>query len=142
MNTKLFLAAIGGAVASFLLGWLVFGMLLADFFKTNTIVYEGLTKEPPVLWAVFLGGLCSTTLLAWIFSKMGITSFMKGATTALWIGFLLTAWYYLSMYAFMNLFTSKLMLTELVVESLFTAVIGGIVGAILGMGKKPVTTTA
>ena len=140
MNKQFYFAAIGGAIASFLLGWVVYGILLMDFYKTNTTVYEGLMKDPPVLWAIFLAGLCSTTLLAWIFSKMGITSFMKGVTTALWIGFLLTAWYNLSSHAFMNLYTTKLMIGDLVISSLFTAVIGGIVAWILGMGNKSVTT--
>lgn len=141
MNSKLFLAAIGGTVASFFLGWVVYGMLMMDFYKANTIVYAGLMKDPPVFWAIALGNLCTSTLLAWIFSKIGITTFMRGATTGLWVGFLLTAWTYAFSHAFMNLYSVKLTVADLVVSSLFTAVIGGIIAMILGMGKSPATTT-
>ena len=41
MNTKVLLAAIVGGVVAFLLGWLLFGILLADFMDKNMIHYEG-----------------------------------------------------------------------------------------------------
>lgn len=141
MNSKFYYAALVGALVSFLLGWIVYGMLMMEFYKANTTVYEGLMKDPPVLWAIFIGNLCTATLLSWIYSKMGIKTFMKGATTGLWVGFLLTAWFYAFSHAFMNLYSTKLTIADLVVSSLFTAVIGGLIASILGMGNKPAATT-
>ena len=141
MNTKIIVGAIVGAIASFLLGWVVYGMLLMDFFKANATVYEGLMKDPPVLWAIFASGLCITTLLAWLFSKLGITTFMKGATTAFVIAFLLTLWYYLLAHAFMNLYNTTLMMTDILVGSVFNAVIGGIIAMVMGkVGNKSAAT--
>lgn len=67
MSQRALLAALAGAVTSFLAGWLIYGILLMDFYKANTIVYEGLMKEPPVLWGIFVSGFCSSLLFSLIF---------------------------------------------------------------------------
>ncbi len=36
MNTKTLLAALVGAIVAFLLGWLVFGILMAPMYKDQT----------------------------------------------------------------------------------------------------------
>ena len=37
MNARVLLAALGGAVSNFLVGWVVYGMLLMDYMKANTV---------------------------------------------------------------------------------------------------------
>jgi len=48
MKTKFMLAGLAGGVFYFFLGWLVYGILLMNFYESNTITYDGLNKEMPV----------------------------------------------------------------------------------------------
>lgn len=137
METKWLIAALIGGIAFFILAWLVFGTLMIDFYISNIIPYNGLIKDPPVIWSLFIHGLSMSTLLSFIFAKMGIRTFAKGTILALWIGFLITLWFYTFMYASLNLYTTKRIIVDLVVNSLFIAVVGGITAKSLGLLTKP-----
>ena len=118
MNKKILIAALVGAVASFLAGWLVFGYLLEGYYKSNTIVYQGLMKEPPVLWAIFVSGLCWSLLLAIIFDKWAnIRTFAGGLMVAGWISFLIALSFDLSLYSFFNLNTFSFLVVDVVIRS-------------------------
>ena len=137
MNTKVIIAAIVGSVASFLLGWLVYGTLLMDFFKAHTIVYDGLMIEPPRLWAIFLSGLAWSFMLAYVFDKWANTrSFGQGLTNGMIIMFPIVLGMDLSFCAFMNLYDTTLLCTDIVVSTIFYGVIAGIIAMTLGSGKK------
>ena len=64
MDKKIITAAIVGAIVSFLLGWLIYGFLLMDYYTAYSVKYEGLMKDPPEFWAYFANGLCWSYLLA------------------------------------------------------------------------------
>ena len=132
MNKQSLIAATIGAIAFFILAWLVFGFLMLDFYLSNIIPYEGIIKDPPVIWSLFLHGFSVAALLSFIFSKMGVTTFAKGFLIALWVGFLLTVYFYAFIYASLNLYTMKRIVVELLVNSAFIAVIGGITSRSLG----------
>ncbi|MBK9328158.1 MAG: hypothetical protein IPM95_02355 [Sphingobacteriales bacterium] len=53
MNARVLIAALAGAVASFLLGWLFYGFLLPDFYAAHSLHYAGLEKCRRIL-LVFL----------------------------------------------------------------------------------------
>lgn len=137
MSKRMLLAALAGAVTSFLAGWLIYGILLMDFYKAHTIHYEGLMKEPPVLWAIFVSGFCSTLLFAYIFDKWAnVRSFAGGAMAGALLGFLIMLSFDLSFLAFFNLYSPSLLAVDVVLGTVFNAFIGGVVGLVLGMGKK------
>ena len=138
MNTKALLAALAGAVFAFLGGWIIFGILLMDFYQANTTSYEGLIKMPmPDLVYVFLSGLFSSVLIAFIYSKWAnVKTFGAGFTNGMIIYFLMASWYDLSIYAFMNLQNLALTVVDIIAQTVFGGLIGGIIGAVLGMGKK------
>ncbi|MBK7856274.1 MAG: hypothetical protein IPJ79_16525 [Bacteroidetes bacterium] len=54
MNKKVIAAAIAGAITTFMLGWLIYGMLLMDFMEANTVKYEGLMLNPQNLGCCLL----------------------------------------------------------------------------------------
>jgi hypothetical protein len=43
-------AALAGGIVMFLLGFLFFGILFAEYFRTNMVEYPGLVKDPPLVW--------------------------------------------------------------------------------------------
>ena len=138
MNTKAILAAFAGAVFSFLGGWVIFGMLLMDFYTANTATYEGLSKGPmPDLVFIFLSGLCSSFLLTVIYTKWAnVETFSAGFTNGLIVYFFFAASMDLAMYAFYNLANMTLTIVDIIAQTVFGGVVGGIIGAVLGMGKK------
>jgi hypothetical protein len=139
MNTKIITAAIVGSIVSFFLGWLIFGNLLMGFYEENTMHYEGMMRHMPVFWAIFLSGLASSFLFAMILSRTpGGNTFKGGFTTILWVGFLLCLSFDLMMYAMYHLMRVRLLIADVLLSSLFFAVIGGVIGYMLGREKTPV----
>jgi uncharacterized membrane protein len=137
MNTKMLLAALGGTVANFLLGWLVYGILLMDFYQANTIQYEGLMYEMPNLFLVFLSNFTMAFLFAYIYQVWaGIKSFGKGFTTGLLLGFLIMFTFDLYFVAGMNLMSTTLVIVDILVSTIMTGIMAGVVAWILGTGNK------
>lgn len=137
MNTKVLIATLAAAVAAFLFGWLVFGILLADFYASNSPVYEGLMKDPPNLLFIFFSNVINAFLIAYIFNRWaGIKTAIDGAQAGFIIVALTAFGYDLMMYATMNMLTPVVMVVDVVGSGAFGAVIGAVAGFVLGSGKK------
>jgi len=139
MNTKTIIAAVVGAIASFFLGWVIWGMLLMDYFKTNTVQYEGmmLPDTEMKLWAIFVSNLCSSFLFAWLFSRMNVRTLADGAKTGAIINILLAASIVMMYHSMMNWYSNAtIMIVDVLVNGFFGAVIGGIIALMLGRGEK------
>src|SRR2546426_1157117 len=120
MTTKTIYAAIAGAVVAFLLGWLVFGIMLDSFYTAHTIKYVGLMKNPPVWWAIFAFDLGFSLLFAIIFSKWAnIASFGQGFIAGSWMGFLIILSFDLMFYAFMHLMLHTALIVDVIVNAIF-----------------------
>jgi hypothetical protein len=137
MSTKAIIAAVVGAIAYFLLGWLVYGLLLMDYYTAHTIHYEGLMKSDMNLPILFLDNLSWAFLLSFIFDRWaGIRTFKGGLFGGLIIAFfagLSMNLYYLSA---MNLFTTGLLFADLLANMFVNAIVGGVIGFMLGIGQK------
>ena len=142
MIKKLPLATIAGAVAQFLLGWLVYGIILAKFMETNTNHFEGLMKDMnsgSFMVLIFCSGLVMSFMIAAIFQRWAkIKTFFNGFIGGLWLGFLLSLSYDLYFLAAMNLMSVGGTIVDIITSSITTGIVGGIIGWILGMGKKQV----
>jgi hypothetical protein len=140
MSTKVLLATLAGAVAAFLFGWIVFGVLLEDFYKSNTPVFEGLMKSPPNLIVIFLSNLVNAFLLAYIFNRWaGIRTAVEGAQAGFIIFAITSLAFDLMMYATMNMLTPLVMVVDVVGSGAFGAVTGAVVAVILGSRKNVVS---
>ncbi len=137
MNTKTIIAAVVGAVAAFLLGWLIWGVLLMDYFTENIMQYEGLMKEPPMIPLIFVANLANGFLFAWIFNRMNIHTLYAGFQAGAIIGFLLELHDIVMDYAFLNWFENATVIAvELVVTAVFAGIIGAVIAWLLGRGTK------
>lgn len=141
MNKKVLIAALIATVVAFFGGWLVFGILLEGFYSENTIVYEGLWKDmendPSTLLGILISNVAMSLLLALILDRFGnVTTFAKGFVNGLWIGFLIAVMMDASFWAFMNLHTNTMYAVDIIVNTLFYGVLGGVIGAVLGWGNK------
>ena len=128
MNSKTFVGGLVAGITAFLLGWVIYGMLLMDYFSSNMVQYEGLMKDPPELWAIAVAHLSWGLLLAYVFNASSVNSIGKGMVCGALVFFLITLGTDFMFYAQMNLFNLQL----LCIDVLISLVMGGLVGAVLG----------
>ena len=135
---KFLLAGIAGAVVFFLLGYLTYGMLLADFMKTHAGSAMGVGKDPKdfSFAILFLGNLLYGFLISYIFGKAGITSPGSGFAVGFIIGLLTSASYDCINYATTNLTTGANMAADIITFAVMTGISGVAVAWVRGMGKK------
>ncbi len=140
MDTKKFLiGTLAGGIAYFFLGYLIYGVALAGFFSQHygANVTHMRAMEDIVWWALILGNLSSGALLSYIFLKWAnVSSFGSGIGAAATIGFFMALSLDLVRFATEGNFDLTATLTDVVVGTVMTAITGGVVGAVLGMGKK------
>ena len=138
MNTsKFIIGGVIGGVLFFLLGWLIYGMLLMDFMAQHMSSAASSVMRPEaewVWWAMILGNMGLGFLTSYVITKSNVATVSAGATTGAMVGFLVSLSYDFIIYAQMNLFD----ITSAVVDIITSAVIFAIVGAVLGWynGRK------
>jgi len=134
---KILLGGLAGGVATFLLGWLVFGVLLMDFWESNFNNCASRPEEEMVWWALILSNFASGFLLAFIFSWSNTKGWLAGAKVAGIVAFFMVISYDLSFYSMSTMFNSlNVVIIDIVVGTVFTAIIGAVIGLVMGMGKK------
>lgn len=137
MNAKRFaIGTLVGGVALFLLGFLLYGILLAKFFEANTGSATGVSKEAMEMWALALGNLAYAALLVYVFENWAsISSFAGGLRAGLIIGLLVSLSYDLIMYGTTNIMNLTGVAGDVVVYAIMTGLAGGIIGWVLGRIK-------
>src|SRR3982750_3703069 len=105
MNIRVLAATIAGAVTLFLLGYLIYGVLLEPYFKSHMIQHPGLMKEPmPDMVPLVLANLVVAALFAFVFDYWAtISTFVGGLIGGAVLMFLISLYVDLSYLAFMNL---------------------------------------
>jgi len=140
MIKKLILATLAGSVVQFLLGWLIYGLLLANFMNSHTTHYEGLTKDMNTgsfMILVFCSQLVMSFLLAYIFQRWAkFEKFLSGLTAGLFFGFFMALSYDLSSFAMMNLFSKRFMVVDIIVSTVIMGIVGAVIAWILGYKSK------
>ena len=138
MNTKVLLAALAGAVVTFLTGWLLYGMLLKGFFDAQTLESaKSVMREQPDLLHIFVGCLAWSLLLALLYSRWaGISTLKSGAIAGAWIGFLIALGADFFTYASMNITPIGAVLVDPIVNAVQSAIAGGLIGVVLGYDVK------
>ena len=141
MKLRLLLSGIAAAVIYFLLGWLFYGMLFAEFFMNNagsaTGVFKG--EDEMNLLVIFIGdlawGFLLTTILGCWFK---VKSIGDAAMKGLVLGLLMTAGFDLIMFGTSNLMN----MTSTLVDILLGGVMSGIAGLVVGLIVKKETAVS
>lgn len=132
--TKLALGTVVGGIVYFLLGWLVWGMLLTDVFTWPDGIREVVERKPEdfgmglmvassLIWALFL---------TWTLNKFGNTSFQSGATNGAIIGALISLAYGLSFAAMYTYGSVNNTLIDTLANAVVNAIVGGLIAWLLG----------
>jgi hypothetical protein len=139
MNAKNFLTAgIAGGVVYFFLGWLVYGVLLADLMKEYAGSATGVDRgDQMIFWALIIGNLLSGFLLSYVFTTLGnVTTAAAGARAGAWLGALMAGSVDFTMYGLTNLIAINGVFIDILVFSLISAIAGAITAWFAGMGQK------
>jgi hypothetical protein len=132
---KRIMATLAGFVAIFVLGWLIYGMLLMDFYMTNSGTATGVMRADSemVWWALIAGNLMQAYFLVYIFGKWAnITTFSGGLQAGAILGLILGFAINLTMYGTSNTMNLTAALVDPFVSAVMMGVTGGVIGAILG----------
>lgn len=136
-TNKILLGGIAGGVTFFLLGWVVYGMLLMNFTTANYNQCAMRPMQEMVWWAMILSNLAFGFLLSLVFSWSNTTGTMTGAKIAGILGFLIAVAIDLSYYAMSTLFSNlTAVFVDIIVFTALSAVTGVVVALVIGMGKK------
>ena len=137
-NNKILIAGLVGALTLFLLGFIVYGMLLGEFMASN-VGGPGVNKpmeEMSFGW-IIVSNLAAGYLLAVIFGKYAnINTAMSGLQAGAIIGFLMAMSVDSAMYSTTYLYNMKAMVADIVMWTIMSAITGAVVAATLGMKKK------
>ena len=129
------LATLVGFVVLFLLGWLLYGMLLMDFYQSNAGSATGVMRaeEDMVWWALIAGNLLQAYFLVYVFGNWAnITTFGGGAKAGFILGLIVGFAINLNMYATSNLMNMTAALVDPFVSAVMMSITGGVIGVMLG----------
>ena len=136
-TSKILLGTIAGGVTFFLLGWLVYGILLMDYSAENYNQCMMNPMEEMNFGALFLSNLAYALLFALVFKWSNTSGMIEGAKIGGIIGLLVASSFDLSMYSMSSMFNGlSAVIVDILVYTVISAIIGGVVALVMGMGKK------
>jgi membrane protein YqaA with SNARE-associated domain len=137
MNSqKFFFGGIVGGIVFFLLGYLVYGLLLKDYFDAHHSA-GAVDMSKMIWWALILGNLFSGFLMAYVLGKAKVSSAGGGAGVGFTFGLLMALSVELISHAIgrgMKDITG--MAVHIIVYAVMSAIAGAIVGWVMGMGAN------
>ena len=139
MVGRILAAAVAGGIAFFVLGFLIYGMLLDErVMKPNMAVFPGLTKDMPNFIPLVLANIVSALLLAYIFDQWaGIRTFVGGLRGGAIVFFLIALSFQLMFLAFFNLHLNYIpAVADVIGSTVMGALGGGVVALVLGMMNR------
>jgi len=136
MNSKnYFLAGILGGIVYFLLGWLVYGMLLMDYMEENAGLALGVNRLDMLLWSIGLCSLLYGFFLSYIFSCVGqVKTAAAGAKSGAWVGFFVAGAIDFTMYGTTNISTLNAVAVDILAATVMASITGAVVAWVLGAG--------
>ena len=132
---KILRGTIIGGIAFFLLGWLIWGILLLDFSMNNYDQSIYLPEDQMVWWALILANLFTGLMLTVIMKWANVKTLVDGLKTGAIIGALYALSIDLSYY---SMTTVILHVSAVIVDTLAYTLLMAVTGLliVLGWGRK------
>ena len=132
-TNKILIGGLAGGISYFLLGWLVYGLILFDTMALPEATMNAIGKDPMLMWAMLLSCLVYGIFIAYIFVQWaGISTFTTGLKAGAIIGFFVSLSINLSMFSMYTFPTMTNMLLDVVAAAITTGLAGGIAGLAIG----------
>ncbi len=134
MNTKrIVIGTLAGGITMFLVGWLIWGLIFADFFAANVGSATGVVRESFLVWAIVLGtfSLAALVTLA-VESQAGTSTILDGFKIGAIVGFLVWFGVDFIYYGFTNISNLTATIVDPLLEIVRTGIGGAVIVAVLG----------
>ena len=137
MYKRIGLSTLGGGITLFVLGGLIYAVILAGFFAAQTTeAGTAVMKNPPNMLGIVVSNFSLAVLMAIIFHRWAnITTFQTGAMAGALITFLVALSYDVMIISTTTMMTPMAAVVDIVVYTAMGAVAGGVIGLILGRVK-------
>ncbi|MGB4398442.1 MAG: hypothetical protein WBJ10_03655 [Daejeonella sp.] len=136
MNTRTLISGIVAGIVIFLVGYGIYGIVMADYFMSAMPSYPGLIKDPMEIWAIGVGNLIWGILLAWSLNAAGITSASRGAVYGAIAFFLYTLGTGFMILGQLNMNTIESIFVEALCNAILMGIAGAVAGWILGRNRE------
>jgi hypothetical protein len=138
MNTrKVITGGIIGGIVYFLLGWLIYGIILSKYMAANGNPCIMRPMEQMIWWALIISTFCSGFLLAVIFNWANVAGWMEGAKKAALFGLIFSLAIDLGQYSMSTMFlTTAVLLVDVIAGTVMTAVVGAVIAWVMGKTGK------
>jgi len=138
-TSKIFLGGIVGGIVFFLLGWLIYGMLLMDFAMANFNQCMNRPMADMIMWAIALSNFALGFLLAFVFKWANINTITSGTKVAATIGFLMVVSIDLSFYSMTTMYVNtSAIFVDVITYTVMVAITGAAVAWVMNFRKKEV----
>ena len=133
MNAKQWvIGTVVGAIVVFATGWVLFEMLLGDYYAANAGSATGLDKEPPIMWSLAVGALAYAALIIYAMrGQAASVNMVSGMKVGAIVGFLLWATADFSLFGIVNMNNLTITLVDPLVELVHGGITGAVIGALL-----------
>ncbi len=133
---KILRGTVAGGIVFFLLGWLVYGVLLMDYMTANMNQCAARPMEEMVWWSMIVSNLLSALLLTLMLKWSGAKGFLDGLKTGAIFGGLLGSSIDLSFWSMTKLYNNfGALVVDVVVYTLLMAVMGMVIVSLWGKDK-------
>lgn len=138
MNIQKFvISGIAGGIASFFMGWLVYGFLLMSYMNQHPGIAGNINRPEMLWWALILGNLFSGLTISYIWNKWANTlTITAGAMGGAVLGLLFCLSVDLSMYGTSTILSLRAIGADVVASIVVTAVVGAAVAWANSWGNK------
>jgi len=126
-----------GGIAYFLIGWLVWGVLLMDLMSARMNQCAARPAGDMVWWAIILSNFAGALLLTLLLHHSKAENVFKGLVTGALFGFLFALTVDLSSLSMTTMFSSiGIMLVDIIASTVVYAIMGMVIVLTWGKGKQ------
>ena len=133
---KVLIATVAGGFVYFMLGGLIYGIILSGFYEANQGSAIGVMRELPIMWALVVSQLGLAAFVTWVFLHAGVATAMDGLKTGAIFGLLFGFAISLDLSSVTNWSNLTVSLVEPFVTGVRIALGGAVIGWVLGMGSS------
>lgn len=137
MDSKFWIATVVGFVALFLSGYVIWGLALAGFMAEN--MDQSLVFDPPIWVWLIASNLIWAMMITYLFTKWaGVSTWKGGARVAAILALFISASFATGQISMTTVYTGGIvaMLVEIVSTTLWSAIGGAAIGAMLGRDSE------
>ena len=133
---KMLIGTVVGGVTFFLLGGLIYAVILGDFYEANLGSATGVLRELPIMWAMVVSQLGMAAVVTYVFLLSDVASASNGLKTGAILGLLLGIAISFDLYSVTNWSNLTVAFVEPLVWVARTALAGAAIGWVLGRGSR------